>query len=304
MRYGKRPWVVILAGGDGKRLQPVTTEESGRPVPKQFCRLDGRESMLGLTIARARNLTDPGRIVVSVLEQHRQWWKSELDGIDLDNVIRQARNRGTGFALHVALLQIRAIDPCASVVVMASDHMVDEEPVLLATIQEAVAATQENDGYVVLLGAAPHRPDPSLGWIRPGRAVEGRVCTVLGFMEKPDAATSGMCMRAGWYVNTMILAASVHALLDVYERVLPTWWLAFWRDEGLPYADVRRLAALPPAPPRVDLSKDLLPQATECLRVLPLPECGWTDVGTIDRLKAWWASHPVALERVQRRGVF
>ncbi len=297
MGFGTAPWVVILAGGNGKRLLPVTTEKSGRPVPKQFCRLDGRVSMLGITVARARGLTDAERIAVAVLEQHRHWWEKELSGVNAGNVIRQTQDRGTGIALYVALRHIRRIDPDASVVVMPSDQMVDDEELLRAAIREALEASEDRR-YGVLLGAGARRADSSVGWIRPGPAGPGRVRAVLDFIEKPDSAKSVTCLRAGWYVNTMILAGGLSALLGLYEEVLPARWWTLWTDEEGSSADARR-----PAPPRVDLSGDLLPLATERLRVLPLPDCGWTDVGTVERLKAWWTSHPGTLERVHRCGV-
>ncbi len=295
MRHRRSPWVVVLAGGNGERLLPVTTARFGRPVPKQFCRLDGRESMLGITVARARGLTESGRITVAVLEEHREWWERELAGIDAENVIRQAQNRGTGYALQVALLHIQASDPHARVVVLPSDHMVDDEEVLQRTIREALDAVEEDSRYAVLLGARARSADSSFGWIRPGPARAGRVHVVLEFIEKPDSHTSGTYMRGGWFVNTMILTAGLRTLLGIYEQILPARWWTFWMDERRPSAGARRLP-----PPRVDLSGDLLPLATESLRVLPLPDCGWTDVGTIERLNAWWANHPRALEEIDR----
>ncbi len=296
MRFANRPWVVVLAGGSGERLLPMTAEKFGRPVPKQFCRLDGRESMLGITIARARGLTESARIVVAVLEAHRKWWEEELAGIDSENVIRQSRNRGTGYALYVALLHIQARDPDATVVVLPSDHMVDDEGVLRRTIREAVDAVRDDCRCAVLLGARARGADSSVGWIRPGPAEAGRVHAVLEFVEKPASPKIGMGLRGGWYVNTMILTAGLPTLLEIYEQVLPARWLMSWPDEEKS-VDVRHRAS-----PRVDLSGDLLPLVTERLRVLPLPDCGWTDVGTIERLNAWWADHPSALEEVHRWG--
>lgn len=87
-RVGK-PWVIVLAGGSGERLRAVTTSPSGRSIPKQFCRLNGRDSMLGLTLARVREPT-ADQILVVVVDEHRTWWEKELTEVHSSNVLVQS----------------------------------------------------------------------------------------------------------------------------------------------------------------------------------------------------------------------
>src|SRR5678816_1697682 len=98
----REPWVIVLAGGSGERLRAVTTPATGESTPKQFCRLGGRTSMLGMTLARARRITATDRILVLVREEHRPWWQTEVGSAE--QVLVQSRNRGTGLALLRALL--------------------------------------------------------------------------------------------------------------------------------------------------------------------------------------------------------
>ncbi|HEX5032589.1 MAG TPA: sugar phosphate nucleotidyltransferase [Candidatus Eisenbacteria bacterium] len=303
MNHVGKPWVIVLAGGSGVRLHPVTTPPSGRSVPKQFCRLDGRNSMLGVTLARARTLAPVNQIAVVVVDEHRPWWERELAGIPPGNVLIQSRNRGTALALLHALLHVRGSDPEACVVVLPSDHVVDHEHILNEAILEAVHEAKRCQGHVVLIGAASTVPDPSLGWIIPGRKSAGRIHKVRRFVEKPSLAVADECVRRGALRNTLMLAASIPALLKTYALAMPAWVDATDADDDGLHARARALTTISSDLPAMDLSRDILQWSTRGLRVLPLPECGWTDIGTLDRLEAWWMRHPTAFEEVRQSGV-
>lgn len=303
MSIGGKPWVVVLAGGSGTRLHAIISTASGKPVPKQFCRLDGQDSMIGITLARAQSITNPERIAAMVLEEHRGWWEDELSGIDSKNIIPQSHNRGTGFALLVALLHINEVDPDATVIVMPSDHMVDEETILRHSILEAFETARRDPCRSVLIGVPADRPDPALGWIRAGCVRTRRTLDVIEFVEKPSLTSPARRLYGRGYLNTMILAGTSRTLRSIYARVLPDWLRSLGIDADSTRIDVRSLAGIHTVVPSIDISHDLLPQAAAWLRVLPLPECGWTDIGTTARLQTWWTNHPLALDRVRRCGV-
>jgi len=303
MNHFGKPWVIILAGGSGERLRSVTTSASGRSVPKQFCRLNGRDSMLGITLARTRSLTAAHHILVMVLEEHRPWWERELTGIPPDSILVQARNRGTGLALLSALLHVRDRDPDACVIVLPSDHVVDNETILNNAIVEAVDAVKRSARHVVLIGAPSTVPDPSLGWIIPGRVTAGRTRAVAGFVEKPSLAAAAECVRRGALRNTLMLAAGTQALLRTYAQAMPEWVAATKVDDDAVHGRMRGPLDIHTDMPAMDLGRDILQRTARRLRVLPLPECGWADIGTLDRLEAWWAGHPAALDLVRRSGI-
>ena len=303
MNHVGKPWVIVLAGGSGERLRSVTTPASGRPVPKQFCRLAGRDSMLGITLARARGVTAAERIVVLVLDEHRPWWENELASVRKENVLAQSHNRGTAHALLDALLHVHRSDPDACVVVLPSDHLVDQETILNEVILGAVDEASRCRGHVILIGAASTVPDHSLGWIIPGRTRTGRTHAVAGFVEKPSLAAATECVRRGAFRNTLMLAAGTRALLRTYALAMPEWAAAAKADDDALYAETQGSARIHSDLPAMDLGRDILQRTPRCLRVLPLPECGWTDIGTLDRLEAWWMRHPTALEQVRQSGV-
>jgi mannose-1-phosphate guanylyltransferase len=303
MNHFGKPWVIVLAGGSGERLRSLTTAVSGRSIPKQFCRLNGRDSMLGITLARAQGLAPIHHIMVMVPDEHRAWWEEELAGIPSDNALVQSRNRGTGLALLSALLHVRDIDPGACVIVLPSDHVVDDETTLNEALLGALDEAVRSEGQVVLIGAPSTVPDPSLGWIIPGRPGTGRTRPVAGFVEKPSLAVAAECVRRGALRNTLMLAADTQALLRTYELALPEWASATKADDDARHVRMRGPVDVHADLPAMDLGRDVLQRSARHLRVLPLPECGWTDIGTLDRLEAWWEGHPTALEQVRRSGI-
>lgn len=82
-------WVVVLAAGDGRRVQTHTLDDNGVSVPKQFWRFDGRRSLLQATLQRAQSLVPAARIVPIVAAQHRRWWERELRGLPCENTVVQ-----------------------------------------------------------------------------------------------------------------------------------------------------------------------------------------------------------------------
>lgn len=259
--------------------------------------------MLGMTLARARGLTAVDRILVVVRDEHRPWWKTEIADLPPENVLVLSRNRGTALALLRALLHVHDRNPDARLVVLPSDHAVDDEDALREGILEAAEEATRNEGHVVLVGAPAGAADPSLGWILPDATGAGRVRAVARFVEKPGHAEAADCVRRGAFRNTLILTGGMRALLRLYAPLtLETSDALKAGDDGLP-SSARELAAIYPHLPAMDLSRDLLQRASRWLRVVPLPECGWTDIGTLERLEEWWKSHPTAQEQVRQSGI-
>jgi hypothetical protein len=135
---------------------------------------------------------------------------------------------------------------------------------------------------------------------------------VIEFVEKPSLARAVECLRLGGLRNTLILAGRARAFLGLYGCDLPEPDGSSARNEndvGLDGGEtvrvrVNALAALYPHLSNMDLSRDILQSWPRRLRLLPLPECGWTDIGTLERLEAWWRRHPKVWNRVRHSGVF
>lgn len=279
-------WVIVLAGGEGSRLRSLTTTAAGIAVPKQFCSLRGGPSLLHEAIRRAESVASPSRICAVVSQQHRRWWDQALSAVPETNIIVQPRNCGTAIGILLPLLYITAHDPEARVVLLPSDHHVRDEPVLAAALQSAVEELSKRPDQVLLLGILPEEMDPDLGYIMPG-ARDGVVSTVNRFIEKPDATIAQALLDAGALWNAFIVAATARSLLEMFLRRFPQI-VARMRavvaqnqfHPGLSAAAMDLYRDLPD----LDFSRHILQGAEPVLRVLPVPRCGWSDLGTPKRL--------------------
>lgn len=188
---------------------------------------------------------------------------------------------------------------------LPSDHVVDDEAILNEAIFEALDEAGRHEWHVVLIGAPSTVPDPSLGWIIPGRTrpARGRTHAVAGFVEKPSLATATECVRRGAFRNTLMLAATAQALLKTFSLAMREWADPTQADDHALHVGTLAALAVHADLPVMDLSRDVLQQSAQSLRVLPLPECGWSDIGTLGRLRAWWGRHPTALEQVRQSGL-
>jgi mannose-1-phosphate guanylyltransferase len=190
-------WVVILAGGDGRRLGSLTTNASGVSTPKQFWSLNGGPSLLQLSLQRALRLVPRERIVTVVTEAHRRWWEPSLLSLRRSTVVVQPSNRGTGLGVLLPLLVIAKSDPEAGVICIPSDHYVEREDVLADVLRQATAPDVLDSDKLTLLGMAPNAPDSGFGYLCPVPDSGVGMRPVHRFVEKPDAVAAGNLIRAG-----------------------------------------------------------------------------------------------------------
>lgn len=279
-------WALILAGGEGTRLQSLTTTESGIAIPKQFCSFGGDGSLLHDSLRRARSVARPERTCVIVAEQHRRWWQALPLGIPASNVITQPHNRGTAPGILLPLLHILHRDPEAALLVLPSDHYVRDEQVLAGSLRRAMEELQKDRDHIVLLGITPEEPDPELGYILADADSRDPVGVVRAFVEKPDAETARGLMARGGVWNSFIFAASGQTLLRAFQARCPDLAGEMQLAVGAANEATRseRLAQLYERMPMVDFSRDILQRAPDLLRVMTVPQCGWSDLGTPRRV--------------------
>jgi mannose-1-phosphate guanylyltransferase len=280
-------WALILAAGDGTRLRSLTTSPSGSTIPKQYCSLLEGPSLLHEALGRAGAVTAPSRTCAVVAEQHRQWWKTSLARLPWQNVIVQPANRGTAIGILLPLLHIVARDPAAKLVLLPADHHVRREAILAGSLRNAAQQLDWRPDEMLLLGLAPEEPDPELGYIVPDHSDGRGALRVARFAEKPSATQARGLMDRGALWNAFIIASTAQALLELFRRRMPeilaAMRAAIRRDQDNETGSAA-LTQLYEQLPSVDFSRDLLCGAEADLRVLPVPRCGWSDLGTPRRV--------------------
>jgi mannose-1-phosphate guanylyltransferase len=280
-------WALVLAAGEGSRLRSLTTTDAGTSIPKQFCSLRGGPSLLHEALNRARALTSGASIHAVVAAQHQRWWSAQLDGLLPANIIVQPQNRGTANGILLPLLRLLDRDRGARIVLLPSDHNVRNEPLLGRFIQQALDQLQRHSEETLLLGIEPDAADSQLGYIVPGEADGPQRRRVRQFVEKPTMVQAHDLISQGALWNSFIIASTAHGLLSLFVRhwpdVVNAMHRAMQRDLQSPGAACA-LAELYDRLPTLDFSRDILTRQSSFLRVMPVPPCGWSDLGTPERV--------------------
>lgn len=292
-------WAIILAGGDGVRLRPLTRRLFGEERPKQYLPLLGPASLLRQTLDRVAPLMPPERTVIVSRAEHAAYIARELAERPGPWVLLQPQDRGTGTAVLFAAHWIRQWDPEATVAVFPSDHFILEEDLFRAHTDAVLVHVSRHPERMVLLGAPPTRPESEYGWIKPGAPFDdttgGPIYRVGGFVEKPEPEHARWCLEKGWLWNTFVFAASLPTLLEVGRQSLPSvdarmrHIAAFTGGPHEAWA-IRQAFALAPA---CDFSRAVLQECPPGLAVSPLPRLTWCDLGTPARVVGVVKSLPI-----------
>jgi mannose-1-phosphate guanylyltransferase len=271
-------WSLVLAGGEGSRLRGLTRNAHGVVVPKQFCSLQGGPSLLQEALQRASAVAPMQRVCAIVAAQHRQWWTPMLSYLPENNVIVQPQNRGTAHGILLPLLRIAARDPEATVVMLPADHYLRDEDVMIDSLRRAAELAGEDADSIYLLGIEPDEPDTELGYVLPASRSRDGAASVVRFIEKPSEAQARALVERGALWNAFIMAASVRALLRLFDGRFDETMAAL---RGVAGADVEQVYE---RLGNIDFSRDVLEGQEAVLKVLPVPQCGWSDLGTPKRI--------------------
>jgi mannose-1-phosphate guanylyltransferase len=250
--------ILLLAGGAGTRLWPLSTEER----PKQFLPLLSDRSLLAETYDRVLPLTR--EIFVATSAAHAGLVRHELPDLPAERILCEPARRNSGPALLAAAVRFAAAGDPVTAAVPADQTVRDAEAFRGAL---AAAGALADEASVVILATAPTRAEPDFGYVE---HEEGRVS---GFTEKPKAeraqefATSG---RHFWNAGIFVFRPS--RFLDEARRVAPELL-----EQVQDYVRSGTAAAYE-ALPNVSIDFAVMEKASG-VRAVPL-EAGWSDVGT------------------------
>jgi mannose-1-phosphate guanylyltransferase/mannose-6-phosphate isomerase len=263
---------VILAGGTGSRLWPLSREL----FPKQFHSLFSEKSLMQETLARAARVTSEAPIIVCN-EEHRFLVAEQCRamGIGWQRLILEPEGRNTAPAIALAAL---AAPADSTLLVLPSDHLIQDEDAFAAAV--ALARTAAERCAMVTFGIVPTRPETGYGYLQAdGEGPDAR--PVGSFVEKPDLASAESYLAAGnyfWNSGMFLFGASTY--LQELERLAPALAgpLRTAFEEGEVDLDFFR-----PGPSFLDCPSDSIDYAimekTDKAWTVPAA-FGWSDVGS------------------------
>ena len=182
---------VILAGGEGSRLRSLTRRIMGRDVPKQFCPVLGKETLLEQTLRRASLSVEARAISVVVTRSHEPFYSPLARDIPARNLVVQPQNRGTAPAILYSLVRLAELAPRAQVAIFPSDHFVNDDREFMRHVDMAFAAVRSRPELTVLLGIQPESPETGYGWIEPASAVRDTSAFMVAPLLGKAAARAG-----------------------------------------------------------------------------------------------------------------
>ncbi len=212
---------IILCGGTGSRLWPVSREN----YPKQFLKIDGKQSLFQKTILRIKSNHLFLSPIIICNENYKFRIASELEEISVkpEVIIVEPSVKNTCPAISLAAHYIKKkFNENVSMLVMPSDHVVKEEKSLI----DSIANTAENcKNYLLTFGITPSYPATGYGYIKAGDNFHGTIKRVIQFTEKPDKETAQKFIATqNYYWNSGIFLFGLEVYLSELERFNPKIW--------------------------------------------------------------------------------
>lgn len=287
---------LVLAGGDGRRLEPYIEELKGEKLPKQFVNFIGRHSMVEQTFHRVERLIPTDQILTVVSRQHllHAEVRRQLADRPRETVVVQPSNKETGPGILLPLAFIYKRCPEAIIALFPSDHFILEEERFMNHVALAIQAVKQDPCRIVLLAIAPHEPEPEYGYVVP-REEFGSHCRfgtrpVSAFIEKPRPELALELVMAGALWNTMTMVFKLHTLWQLVQRVHPVLYSNFCRIlEAIGTVEEQRTVndvyeRLEPVNFSKEITEKIADRHPKSISVLPVREVFWSDLGSRERV--------------------
>jgi mannose-1-phosphate guanylyltransferase len=271
-------YVVVLAGGGGTRLWPLSTPER----PKPFLPLLGDETLLQRTVSRLAPLVDPEDVRVVAARRYTPLVRAQLPDV---RVVAEPTGRNTAAAIALATVAIDLPDD-EVMVVLPADHWIDDEDrfreVLSAAADQLATGAFDIDDPLVTLGVRPTRPATEFGYLRPNldrplREGVLRAWPLQGFEEKPTDARArellgveGVAWNAGMFLWRR---RAIRAALEKYTSLVTLLAPAVGKDLSLEMAYDRMVGA------SIDTAV-MEGAASDGRVVMARLDAGWNDLGS------------------------
>ncbi|ADL51048.1 mannose-1-phosphate guanylyltransferase [Clostridium cellulovorans] len=217
-------YALILAGGKGTRLYPLSREEN----PKQFLEIINDKSFLRNTVDRILKLIPKENIYVVTNEAYKEKIYSNLKELPKENIFIEPSNKETATCIGLSAVKLLKKDKEAVMLVLPSDHYIDKEDEFLETVKQGVNIAERKRGLVTI-GINPTRPETGYGYIEMGQRVPSAIPSykVNRFVEKPNLEVAQDFLAKGTYLwNSGMFIWKADVFLREMEKYLPKMYKA------------------------------------------------------------------------------
>ncbi len=279
-------YAVVMAGGAGKRLWPLSRQTR----PKQVLKLLNGQTLLRCCFERLLPIFDARNIIILTNAGYADLVRENLPELPFNNVIAEPAVRDTAGVVGLAATILTKYDPKAKMAVLTADQIIEPVEVLHQALRDAFTLLDEEPEDLITFGIKPTFPSTQLGYVKcaSGRRCpncENTVYCVESFIEKPDQATAGRYVDTGQYFwNSGMFVWKVKTILANLQNFLP--------DSAEP---LRKIAADWDTPdqektlrewfvklPRISIDYAVMEKA-EHVHAIKL-DCRWLDMGSFAAL--------------------
>ena len=256
---------VILAGGSGTRLRPLSSDEN----PKQFLKLFEGQSLLQRTWTRLRRLLPPEAIFVSTNDAYRNKCIDHLPEMPPGNVITEPARRNTAPAIALCTFTIQDRLGDSTLAFLPADHYIADEAEFVRVLDHAFRFAETNDDFVTI-GIKALEPNTEYGYLELGETIEQGVIRLRRFTEKPSRDKAEAFLAAGNYAwNAGMFVWRTSVFRKELQRVAPE----------IAAVTLENYESMP----SISIDFAVMEKAQ---RVATLPgDFGWSDVGSFEALE-------------------
>lgn len=274
--------VVIMAGGVGSRFWPLSTPE----FPKQFIDILGcGRTLIQLTVDRFKGIAPMSNFWVVTNAAYVDIVKHQIPDMPASHILAEPAARNTAPCIAWACWSIKKEDPNANVVVTPADAVVMNPEEFRRVIKNALNFTESNNA-IVTIGIKPSRPETGYGYVEAADAVNGEICKVNAFKEKPSLEVAEKYLKASNYLwNAGIFVWNIDTITESIKTYKPV--LASQMDEMVPangQQPTAKVETLFPTCEKISIDFAVMePAAADSLVYTHPADFGWSDLGN-------WAS--------------
>jgi mannose-1-phosphate guanylyltransferase len=216
-------YAVIMAGGTGKRLWPLSRQKR----PKQVLELLDGQTLLRRCFDRLLPVFDTRNIIVVTNAGYADLVRENLPDLPFNNVIAEPTVRDTTGAIGLACSVLTKYDPEATVAVVTADQIIKPFEVLQQALKDALLFVEQNHDVLITFGIQPTFPSTTLGYIKcdaprkwPG--CRNEIYSVRQYKEKPDEKTARRYLNSGTYFwNSGMFVWKARTILASLAEFLP-----------------------------------------------------------------------------------
>ena len=273
MRYA-----VIMAGGQGKRLWPLSRQR----LPKQLLKIVNGKSLMQIAVERLEGYFPPENILIIANQSYVKVISESIPQVPIENIVGEPEGRDTANAIALAAAFIAGRDPNATMSIFTADHIIRPHDQFISALTAAMETAEEDQSCLVTFGVNPTWPHTGLGYIKATKNIFPGLRQVDVFKEKPDHTTARRYVECGKYFwNSGMFVWTIPAiqsmlsqfLPDSYQKLLPVTKAV---AEAQPYLPI--LNEVFPTLEKISIDYAIMEKASN-VKMVEL-NCEWIDLGS------------------------